>query len=230
MTIFHMKPSVLSYLALLASFTVCAQAPLPPNSAAADFAQLARYRTSNIGTSATVVFLGDSITDYWGSRSGKWFSHAGWLNRGIGGQTTSQLILRERNDAIALRPKAIVLEGGGNDMRLGFTPEEIRNNFLTLGELAQAHGIAIFVAAMTPVCDCFRPLSGLRTVERIQELNGLLAAMCKEHHWTLIDLNPVLAGPDHRMQQNLTTDGVHPNDAGYALLAPIIERALQKYQ
>jgi lysophospholipase L1-like esterase len=215
------------------SFGAHGQAPapsLPSNAAAADFAQLARYKSANDSSSAEVVFLGDSITDYWGSRSGKWFPYAGWVNRGIGGQTTSQLLLRERNDALALHPKAIVLEGGGNDMRLGFSPEEIRDNFLTMGELAHAHGIDVFVATMTPVCDCFRPLSGLRTIERIRELNTLLAAMCKEHHWTLIDLNPVLANSDHHMQQSLTTDGVHPNDAGYALLAPIVEQALRKYQ
>lgn len=225
-----MKISSFARLVFFASFIARAQTPVPSNAAAADFAQLARYKTANSGTSATVVFLGDSITDYWGSRSGKWFRHAVWVNRGIGGQTTSQLLLRERNDALALHPKAIVFEGGGNDMRLGFTPGEIRDNFLTMGELAQAHGIAVFVATMTPVCDCFRPLSGFRTVERIQELNTLLAAMCEEHHWTLIDLNSALAGPDHHMQQNLTTDGVHPNDAGYARLAPIVEQALKKYQ
>jgi len=225
-----MKIYLLAYPVFFASFMACAQTPVPSNAAAADFAQLARYKTANKRASATVVFLGDSITDYWGSRSGKWFQHVGWVNRGIGGQTTSQLILRERNDALALHPKAIVLEGGGNDMRLGFTPEEIRDNFLTLGELAQAHDVAIFVVTMTPLCDCFRPLSGLRTIECIQELNALLAAMCKEHRWTLINLNPALAGPDHHMQQNLTTDGVHPNDAGYALLTPIVEQALKKYQ
>jgi lysophospholipase L1-like esterase len=216
-------------LFLVLCLPACPQAPVPVNAAAADFAQLSRYRVANAGTTAKVVFLGDSITDYWGSRSGTWFPHAGWVNRGIGGQTTSQLLLRERNDALALHPKAVVLEGGANDMRLGFSPEEIRDNLLTMGELAQSHGIAVFVTAMTPVCDCFRPLSGLRTVERIHALNALLAAMCREHRWTLIDLNTPLADPDGLMQKRFTTDGVHPNDAGYALLAPVVEQALRGY-
>lgn len=224
---------MIPFLALLlffASIAVHGQSPTPSNAAAADFAQLARYRATNDGISASVVFLGDSIFDYWGSRSGTWFQYAGWVNRGIGGQTTSQLLLRERQDALVLHPKAIVLEGGGNDMRLGFSPEEIRDNFLTMGELAQSHGVAVFVSAMIPICDCFRQLSGLRTVDRIHTLNVLLATMCAEHHWTLVDLSTPLSGPDGHMQQDLTTDGVHPNDAGYALLTPVIERALWRYR
>lgn len=220
----------LAFLLFLASIAVHGQSSTPSNAAAADFAQLARYRAANNGISASVVFLGDSILDYWGSRSGTWFQYVGWVNRGIGGQTTSQLLLRERQDALALHPKAIVLEGGGNDMRLGFSPEEIRDNFLTMGELAQSHGVAVFVSAMTPICDCFRQLSGLRTVDRIHTLNVLLATMCTEHHWTLVDLSAPLSGPDGHMQQDLTTDGVHPNDAGYALLTPVIERALWRYR
>ncbi len=153
------------------------------NSAEADFAQTSHYRDANLkllqsGTRVNVVFLGDSITERWGSHSGKWFEEPGWINRGIGGQTTAQLLLRERDDALNLHPAAIVLEAGSNDMRLGFAPETIRDHFLTMGELAQAHHVAVFVATMTPTCDCFRPLSGLRTVEQIHLLNKLLAAMC----------------------------------------------------
>jgi len=99
-----------------------------------------------------------------------------------------------------------------------------------MGELAQAHHVAVFVAKMTPVCDCYRPLTGLRSVESIRALNTLLEAMCREHHWTLIDLWTPLAGPDGLMQKSLTVDGVHPNDAGYALLAPVVETALKRYR
>ncbi|MDW5266242.1 MULTISPECIES: GDSL-type esterase/lipase family protein [Acidobacteriaceae] len=211
-----------------------AQGP-PTNSAEADFAQLSHYREANLqmslsGTKIKVVFLGDSVTERWGSLSGKWFADPGWVNRGIGGQTSSQLLLRERDDALNLHPSAIVLEAGSNDMRLGFTPEAIRDHFLTMGELAQAHHIAIFVTTMTPTCDCFRPLSGLRTVSRIHDLNRLLAAMCLERHWTLIDINTPLANASGYMRKELTVEGVHPNDAGYALIAPPIERALHAYR
>lgn len=217
-------------------FRASAQSPLPaPNSAVADFPDLQRYRESNIalkesGVTVRVVFLGDSIIDYWGSRSGKWFEYSGWINRGIGGQTTAQLLLRIQDDVLALQPRAVVLEGGSNDMRLGFTPQEIRNRVLTMGELVRAHGIDVFVASMTPTCDCFQPVSGLRTVERIRELNQLLAEMCTANHWTLIDLNSPLSDNESHMKRELTVEGVHPNDQGYALLAKVVERSLQKYR
>ena len=205
------------------------------NSAAADFAQKGRYREANLalvrsGTPVRIVFLGDSLTEYWGLNSGKWFDHSGWINRGIGGQTTSQLLLRERDDALELHPLAIVLEGGSNDMRLGFSPEEIRDHLLTMAELARAHGLAVFITTMTPTCDCLRPLSGLRTVERIRRLNTLLATMCKEHRWNVIDINSPLSDSEGLMKAELTVDGVHPNDRGYALLAPVVEKALRRYR
>jgi len=223
-----------AFAAIVLSTYTLAAAP-PANSAEADFGQLKFYRTANERLLASpqkvdVVFLGDSITQIWGAHPKTWFSEPGWINRGIGGQTTSQLLLREKQDALDLHPRAILLEGGSNDMRIGFTPEEIRDNFLTMGELAEAHHIAVFVATMTPTCDCFRPLSGLRTVERIHELNQLLAAMCKARHWRLIDLNTPLADAQGRMNQNLTIDGVHPNDKGYYLLAPIVEKNLRSYR
>lgn len=206
-------------------------APVTANAALSDFAQLMRYRDANASISvARVVFLGDSITDYWGSHNGTWFNHAGWINRGIGGQTTQQLLLRERNDALNLHPQAVVLEGAGNDMRLGFSPEQIRDNLLTMGELAEAHHVRVFVAQMTPVCDCVRPLTGLRTVERITQLNQLIMEMGQMKHWTVLNLHSPLADEKGLMKAALTVDGVHPNDAGYALLAPIIEKALAKYR
>jgi lysophospholipase L1-like esterase len=221
--------ALLSFL----SFVALAQAPAP-NSAEADFGQMKRYRAADQellakGQKVDVVFLGDSLTQLWGEQ-GKWFHEPGWINRGIGGQTTSQLLLRERQDALSLHPRAILLEGGGNDMRLGFTPQEIRDNFLTMAELAESHRIAVFVATMTPTCDCFRPLSGLRTVERIAELNRLLAEMCKAHHWQLIDLNPILADAEGKMKQEMTFDGVHPNEKGYSLLSPVVEEKLKRYR
>lgn len=215
----------------------CSSVSAPPcNSAAADFAQLARYRAedeallANSHQHVRVVFLGDSILDYWGRKRGVWFPEPDWINRGIGGQTTSQMLLRERQDVLALHPQAVVLEGGANDMRLGFTPQQIRNNVATLGELAEAHQLQVFVATMTPVCDCVRKLTGLRTVPRIAELNRLLKELCAQHHWTLINLNPILADSHGLMRAEYTVDGVHPNAAGYALLAPVIQGALSAYR
>ncbi|MEK6397462.1 MAG: GDSL-type esterase/lipase family protein [Terriglobus sp.] len=216
-------------LAIAVSCAAQTEAP-PANAAASDFSQSQRYRAANQNVRARVVFLGDSMLDYWGSHNGRWFPYAGWINRGIGGQTTQQILLRERQDVLQLHPEAVVLEGASNDMRMGFSPEEIRDNLLSMGELAQTNGLKVFVANMTPVCDCVRPLTGLRTVDRIHHLNELLRAMCTDKKWTLLDFNTPLADANGRMRAELTVDGVHPNDAGYALLAPVVERALMKYE
>jgi lysophospholipase L1-like esterase len=209
--------------------------PDPANAAVKDFAQLGRYRDANevilkdAKNPVHVVFLGDSILERWGHDAGVWFDNSSWINRGVSGQTTSQILLRERSDVLALHPHAVVLEGGSNDMRLGFTPEAIRDNFATMGDLAEAHHIRVFITTMTPVCDCVQPLTGLRTVNRIKQLNGLLKSLSREHHWTLIDINPSLADVDGLMRADFTSDGVHPNDEGYKPLAEIFVHALKKF-
>jgi len=207
----------------------------PANASAADFAQLSRYQALNTSLaerahSATVVFLGDSMIDYWGTKAGVWFPNAKWINRGIGGQTTSQILLRERADALSLHPEAIVIEGASNDMRLGFSNEQIRDNIVSMAELAHAHHISVFIAGMTPVCDCFRDLTGLRTVDRIHALNLLLEQACREGHWNYLDFNSPLADSSGHMRRELTIDGVHPNAAGYALLAHLVDHALKRYR
>jgi lysophospholipase L1-like esterase len=203
--------------------------------ASSDFAQLERYKEANREVlsslfPARVVFLGDSTMEHWGSRNGKWFPIPGWINRKIGGQTTAQMLLRGRADVLQLRPAAVVIGGRRDDMRLGFEPEAIRDNVLSAAELAEANGLKVFVAKLTPVCDCFQEISGLRTVQRIQQLNLLLAAMCSQRQWVLLDLNTPLADSSGHMRQEFTADGVHPNDAGYAHIAPVIDEALGKFR
>ena len=225
---------LLATLAFAPLFSRSQTAPLPANSEETDFAQLHHYRAQNAALPTAhakrVVFLGDSITEYWGLHSGTWFAPPQWLNRGIGGQTTQQLLLRERNDALDLHPRAIVIEGGGNDMRLGFSPEAIRDNIASIAELARAHRVTVFIAGMAPVCDCVRPLTGLRTVERIHRLNALLQQLCREQHWTYLDFNTPLADADGLMRKELTVDGVHPNTDGYKLLEPVVLEALHDYR
>lgn len=202
-----------------------------PESAAADFANLARYRQADSDLLANpkhdvrVVFLGDSITDYWGKRGGAWFPFAGWLNRGIGGQTTGQLLLRTRQDVISLQAHSVVIEGGSNDMRLGFAAEAIRDNIASIADIARSHHIRVLVAAMTPVCDCVRPLTGERTVAHIRHLNDLLRQLCLRRGYLYLDYYTALAGPDGRMPKELTTDGVHLNDEGYHRIALVVLQA-----
>jgi lysophospholipase L1-like esterase len=227
--------ALLALTPALAQTSIRVSAAVPAaNGEETDFAQMHHYRDANAALSSAaarrVVFLGDSITQYWGWHNGTWFPQKEWINRGIGGQTTQQLLLRERHDALDLHPDAMVIEGGANDMRLGFSPEAIRDNVATIAELARAHGITVFIAGMTPVCDCVRPLTGLRTVDRIHRLNALLQQLCREQHWVYLDFNTPLAAPDGLMRKELTVDGVHPNDAGYKLLEPVVNQALRAYR
>jgi lysophospholipase L1-like esterase len=104
-------------------------------------------------------------------------------------------------------------------MRLGSSPEAIRDKILSMGELAESHGIHVFVAEVTPVCDCMRPRTGLRTVARIRQLSRLLATICAEKHWELLRFNAPLSDANRIMRAELTVDGVHPNVTGYAVLA-----------
>jgi lysophospholipase L1-like esterase len=211
-------------------------APKPAASAAADFAYLAHYRAANAelpplsAKNHRVVFLGDSITEYWGHKAGTWFAQPQWLNRGITGQTTSQILLRVQQDVIALHPEAIVMEGGSNDMRYGFTPEAIRDNMASIGEIAEANHIKVFLALMTPTCDCYTAVSGARTPERIRQLNALYEQLCREHGWVCMDYYTPLADPNGLMRKELTLEGVHPDDAGYALLAPVVLEKLKAYR
>jgi lysophospholipase L1-like esterase len=227
--------AMLRSLAALVLLTLAAPAQTPAKTAAAaDFPESAHYREANrdvlrVNRRVRVVFFGDSILEYWGLHAGTWFVNPGWLNRGIGGQTTAQLLLRENDDVLKLHPGAVFLEGGSNDMRLGFSPEEVRDRFESMGELAHAHHIAVFVATMTPTCDCVSQVTGLRTVERIHELNNLLETMCRRHGWALVNLNTPLSDPTGHMRRELTVDGVHLNDQGYAMIAPIVEKALVRF-
>ncbi len=213
-----------------------AEAKPPANSSAADFENLARYASADAATAPSskhghrVVFLGDSITDYWGKKAGTWFSSPEWINRGITGQTTGQILLREQADAVALHPDAIVIEGGSNDMRYGFTPETIRDHVASMGEIAEANHMKVFIALMTPVCDCFRQLSAGRTPENIRQLNALYTNLCQAHGWVCIDTFSPLADSQGLMRKDLTLDGVHPNDTGYALLAPVYLQSLKAFR
>jgi lysophospholipase L1-like esterase len=222
----HIRKSIA--MCLLASSAVYSQTA-PLDAAAGDFANLARYRDadSTLGQGkGRVVFLGDSITDYWGKRGGQWFPSPDWLNRGIGGQTTSQLLLRTRQDAIALHPRALIIQGGSNDMRLGFSAEAIRDNIASIADIARANHIRVLIAAMTPVCDCVRPLTGERTVAHIRRLNDLLRELCKQHNYEFLDYYTPLADEAGRMRQEFTTDGVHLNDQGYSRIAPVVIQSL----
>jgi len=175
-----------------------------------------------------VVFLGDDITEFWGRGEEKFFPGKPYLNRGIAGQTTPQMLVRFQQDVVALKPRVVVILGGTNDMA-GFTGPEtegvIAENFMSMVDIAKAHGIRVVLASVTPVCDCFTKLTGLRPQGKIIGLNGWIKDFAA--HNGAVYLNYYSALADGRnFKKELTVDGLLPNDAGYRVMAPLAEKAI----
>ena len=176
-----------------------------------------------------VIFLGDQITDFWGRGKARFFPEKPWLNRGIAGQTTDQMLVRFRQDVIALQPKVLVTLAGTNDIAGAFglaTEEMIADNIMTMTELAKVHGIRVVLASLTPVCDCFgKPSARRRWQEKILEVNELLKDYAVRSGSVYLDYSSALVdGQD--LRKEFTVDGMLLNDAGYNAMAPLAERAI----
>ena len=177
-----------------------------------------------------VVFLGDSITDRWNLAAS--FPGKPYVNRGIGSQVTAQMVLRFHQDVIALRPSAVVILAGVNDVQ-GFlqqeTPEQIETNWETMADLADRHDIAVVFASLLPVNDyteAARDVVKERKPDELRALNVWLRAFCAKRHYAYADYYAALVDPHGMMTAAYTTDGVHPLDIGYARMTPIAERAI----
>lgn len=195
---------------------------------------LSRYHAENTAVSPLkrgekrVVFLGDSITDYWGRRHGTFFPGKPYLNRGIGGQTTAQMLLRFQPDVVALSPSVVVIEGGSNDLRLGATDEQIEGYLTSITQLASANHIRVVLASLTPVCDCPVPRTPSRPLSRLRAINLWIRQYAEHNGFVYLDYWTPLADSHGMMRREYTVDGVHPNDAGYAPMAIAAEKAIQK--
>jgi lysophospholipase L1-like esterase len=201
-----------------------------------DFGELARYRDDNARlkppapAEKRVVFFGDSITDAWPLP--EYFPGKPYVNRGIGGQTTSQMLVRFRQDVIALQPKAVVILAGTNDIAGNTGPirdEDIEANYASLAELAKANGIAVVFSSVLPVHN-YTPRSqdffAQRPPERIVELNRFLKAYCAAHGCVYLDYFSAMVDNHGLLRKELADDGLHPNHAGYALMAPMVEASI----
>jgi lysophospholipase L1-like esterase len=196
-----------------------------------DFGGLQEYAAANAKLPAApanrVVFLGDSITERWGQAS-PFFPGKPYLNRGIPGQTTAQLLIRFRQDVLDLRPAAVIIQGGLADIA-GFTgpssPAEIEGNLRSMAELARFHRIVPILVGAPPAAD-YPGRTGPEPATLIVELNRRLARACASAGWIFLDYHAPLAGPDGQMKPGVSDDGVHPNAKGYALLTPLAEQAI----
>jgi lysophospholipase L1-like esterase len=201
----------------------------------ADFPQLARYRADNAALppaapgAPRVVFFGDSITDAWG-RYGNvaFFPGKPYVNRGISGQTTAQMLLRFRADVVDLHPAAVLILAGTNDIagNTGLsTLKMIEDNLASMAEIASANHIRLIFASVLPVSDYpWRP--GLHPAETVRTLNAWLKAYALAHRATYLDYYSSMTTPQGGLDRVLSKDGVHPTNAGYAIMAPLAEKAI----
>ena len=176
-----------------------------------------------------VIFLGDQITEDWGADgNGQFFPGKPYFNRGIGGQTSAQMLVRFRQDVISLQPKVVVIEAGTNDLASLMGPSTegtMSENFMSMTELAKVHGIRVVLASVLPVCDCVRNQTALRPQGKIIGLNGWIKEYAGQSGSVYLDYYSALAsGRD--FQKELTSDGLLPNQAGYAVMAPLAEKAI----
>jgi lysophospholipase L1-like esterase len=201
-----------------------------------DFADLCRFRAEDerVGQKGKalggvrVVFLGDSITELWRAADPGFFTDQ-VVNRGISGQTSSQLVLRFEQDVVALHPKAVHILIGTNDVA-GNTgperPEDLKNNLRAMVAVAKANHIRVILGAIPPASVIsWRP--SIHPAVQIRELNAWMAGYAKAEGVGFVDYRPVLGAPDGGMKPTLSRDGVHPLKAGYALMRPLAEAALK---
>ena len=203
-----------------------------------DFGQLARYRDADAQLGPPkpgenrVVFFGDSITDIW--KLDDYFPGKLYINRGIGGQTTPQMLVRFRQDVIDLQPKVVVILAATNDIAGNTGPmrnDDIEANFASFAELARLHGIRLVYSSILPVhnyTDRAKDFFAQRPQARILALNEWLKDYCAKNHIVYLDYFSALVDDKGMLKKDLADDGLHPNAAGFKLMAPLAEAAIEK--
>ena len=209
-----------------------------------DWPDLARYREANTKVTAPVkdeqrvVFMGDSITDLWAlPRFGGFFPGKPYIDRGISGQTTPQMLVRFRSDVVALQPKVVVILAGTNDIAGNTGPitlEETEGNLASMAELARANGIRVVLSSVMPVSNYGHDREGnpvdmriKRAPEKILELNAWIRKHAAVNDHVYLDYFSAMVDDKGLLKKELSEDGLHPNAAGYAVMAPLAEKAIQ---
>ena len=200
----------------------------------ADWAGLIHYGSENTELPAPkpgadrVVFLGDEVTENWGRGGAQFFQGKPYLNRGITGQTSPQMLVRFRQDVIALKPKVVVIQAGTNDITGQYGPGTeavIAESLTSMVELAKVNGIRVVLASVTPVCDAFTNQTFRRPSGKLLGLNRGIKSYAAQSGSVYLDYFSAMAeGRD--MKKDLTVDGLMPNTAGYNVMAPLAEQAI----
>jgi lysophospholipase L1-like esterase len=199
---------------------------------------LRRYADSNAKVQsavvgrARVVFLGDSITDSW--RLNEYFPDRDFINRGISGQITGELLGRMKADVIDLKPAAVLVLAGTNDLARGVPVETIQSNLWMIANLAAANGIKPLLAGILPVSDYHKSQNPAfeqttrRPPEKIRAINAWLSGFCRQRGFTYVNYYDSLVDSSGFLKAELANDGLHPNSDGYRIMAPIAQEAIER--
>lgn len=177
-----------------------------------------------------VVFMGNSITQFWSSTSPEFFAGKPYINKGISGQTTSQMLSRFDADVIKQNPSIVVFLGGTNDIAQNggpITVEQIMNNISTMAQMAKTNGIQVVLCSVLPVYQYnWRP--DIKPIEQIIALNALIKKYTEDNEMVYCDFYSPLVNEEKGLKSEYSNDGVHPNLGGYRVMEPIVEAAIQK--
>ena len=201
---------------------------------AQDWANLNKYQASNVALKPVeagqkrIVFMGDSITEFWSVINPEFFAGKPYLNRGISGQTTPQMLIRFRPDVIALKPNIVVILAGINDIAGNTgpsTPEMITNNLFSMAELAKANNIRVILCSVLPAYD-FPWRTGSFPAEKIVTLNTMIKKYADTNGILYLDYYSAMVNDQKGLNAAYSGDGVHPNKTGYEVMEPLVEKAI----
>jgi len=222
------RSSLIVSTVLLAAGSANAQKTQP------DWANLHRYQADNAAlgppgpSENRVVFMGNSITEIWQKSFATQFSGKPYIGRGISGQTTPQMLVRFHQDVVALKPKVVVILGGTNDIAGNTGPstlEMIEDNLASMTEIAKANDIRVVLASVLPVYD-YPWHKGLEPAPKIVALNSWIKAYAARVGAVYVDFHSAMKDDRDGMRSELANDGVHPTPAGYAIMGPLVEKAI----
>lgn len=198
-----------------------------------DWPNLRKYRNENAllkPEKNRVVFMGNSITEGWGRTDSQFFTQNPYVNRGISGQTTPQMLIRFRQDVIDLTPKAVIILAGINDIAGNTGPstvEMIENNIASMAQLANANGIKVILCSVLPAY-AFPWRPGVNPVEKIIELNKWIKAFAEKNKFIYVDYYSAMVDERKGLPKKYSGDGVHPTAEGYKIMEPLAEKAIKQ--
>lgn len=207
-----------------------------PDQLKTDWANLKKYAGENrrlnppAKNEKRVVFMGDSITEFWKYTDSSFFSDNPYIDRGISGQTTPQMLVRFRPDVIELKPAVVVILAGINDIAGNTGPitlETVFGNIVSMAQLARSNNIRVVLCSVLPASDFpWRP--GLQPAEKVRRLNDMIKSWCEKEQVVYVDYYSKMVNDQNGLDKKYGDDGVHPNLAGYRVMEPLVQQGIKK--